>query len=183
MDGAIKNGESGGPGREARMEAIMAEHETSLLSYATRLLNNHASAQDVVQNVFIKLFRSWKDGTKPTKQLRAWLYRVTHNEAIDLIRMESRKRALHKRHAEDVASGVCPDGQNCPAEADERRTMVTMALRHLDMCEQQVVLLRMDQGLSYREIAEVTGRSEGNIGCILHHAVKKLSARLNKREK
>ena len=56
-------------------------------------------------------------------------------------------------------------------------------LRHLKRLhprEQQVVLLRLEQGLSYHEISEITGRSEGNVGNILHHAVRKLSTILQK---
>ena len=56
--------------------------------------------------------------------------------------------------------------------------MVLTELRRLHEREQQVVLLRLQEGLSYKEIAEVTGRTEGNVGNILHHAVKKLSKRL-----
>jgi len=48
------------------METIVAEHETALLRYATRILNNPVSAEDVVQNVFVKLFQSWKKGTHPS---------------------------------------------------------------------------------------------------------------------
>ena len=52
--------------------------------------------------------------------------------------------------------------------------MVLEHVRKLDAGQQQILLLRLEQGLSYREISEVTGRSEGNVGNILHHAVKDL---------
>jgi DNA-directed RNA polymerase specialized sigma24 family protein len=42
------------------------------------------------------------------------------------------------------------------------------------------VILRLQEGLSYQEIAGITGRTEGNVGCILHHAVKKIAAGLKK---
>ena len=59
-------------------------------------------AQDVVQNTFIKLFRKWKKGMQPSNRLKSWLYRVTHNEAVDLIRRESRLQVLHAKHAEGL---------------------------------------------------------------------------------
>lgn len=178
MDGTITGEKHGSSSRMIRMEAIVAEHETALLRYATRILNNPFAAQDVVQNVFIKLFKGWKKGMRPSKQLKSWLYRVTHNEAIDHIRRESRHRLLHKRHAEEKAND-CPDGDNCPVTHDERREMVLGLLRKLQPREQQVVLLRLEEGLSYREISEITGRSEGSVGNILHHAVRKLAKSLN----
>ena len=85
------------PERAMRMETIMAEHESALLRYATRILNNASAAEDVVQGVFVKLFRAWKEGMKPSDQLKSWLYRVTHNEAIDHLRKESRLQALHEK--------------------------------------------------------------------------------------
>jgi len=182
----MQNAETDKSGRIAQMEAIVAEHETSLLRYATRILNNPAAAQDVVQNVFIKLFTNWQDGTRPSKKLRSWLYSVTHNEAVDFIRRESRLNVLHKKHAEEEAIGTqratsdCPDGVNC---TEDRKEQVLGLLRKLDPASQQVVLLRMEEGLSYREIAEITGRSEGNVGNILHHAVKKLAENISRGER
>jgi len=169
----------GGESRMSQMEAIVVEHETALLRYATRLTNNPFAAQDIVQNVFIKLFKGWKKGMQPSKQLKGWLYRVTHNEAVDHIRRESRLSLLHNKHAEEEAN-VCPDGRNCPVTVDERKQVTLSHLRKLDPREQQVVLLRLEEGLSYREISEITGRSEGNVGNILHHAVRKLSTSLKK---
>ena len=165
---------SGNSDRMIQMEAIVAEHETALLRYATRIVNNPVTAQDVVQNVFIKLFQSWEEGTHPSDKLKGWLFRVTHNEAVDHIRRESRLRLLHEKQAEE-ATAECPDGVNCGTTEDDRRQMVLLHLRKLHPREQQIVLLRLEEGLSYTEISQITGRSEGNVGNILHHAVRKLA--------
>jgi RNA polymerase sigma-70 factor (ECF subfamily) len=52
--------------------------------------------------------------------------------------------------------------------------VVMGAVGRLPEAERQVVLLRLQEGLSYQEISRITGRSEGNVGCLLHHAVRKL---------
>ena len=165
------------PDRLRNMETIVREHETALLRYATRILNNADTAQDIVQNVFIKLFKSRQGGSQPAKHMKAWLYRVTHNEAVDHIRRESRLSLLHERRAKEPVM-ECPNNLNCPSGSDERRDLVLQHLKRLHPREQQVVLLRLDEGLSYRDIAGITGRSEGNVGNILHHAVRKLSKSL-----
>ncbi len=174
----VKQGNKGTSGvrarREAQMAAVMTEYEAPLLRYAARILNNPATAEDVVQNVFIKLFKSWPTGTRPTGKIKAWLYRVTHNEAVDVIRRESRLKILHEKQAADAAV-LCPDGRHGDGTDEERRTLVLRFLKKLHPREQQVVLLRLEEGLSYREISDVTGRTEGNVGNILHHAVRKLS--------
>jgi len=169
--------------RTIQMEAIVAEHETALLRYATRIVNNPATAQDVVQNVFIKLFRQWEEGARLSDELKGWLFRVTHNEAVDFIRRESRLRVLHEKQAQE-ATADCLDGVHCGTADDERRQMVLQSLQKLHPREQQIVLLRLEEGLSYTEIAKITGRSEGNVGNILHHAVRKLSKcmKLGKKE-
>ena len=166
--------------RMQMMEAVMAEHETALLRYAARIVNNPVTAQDVVQNVFIKLFKAWKEGTKPSKQLKGWLYRVTHNEAVDFVRRESRLTVLHKKESEEKTT-QCEDGIHCPASAEDKIQQVLSLLSRLHPREQQVVVLRLQEGLSYREISDVTGRTEGRVGSILHQAVKKLSKELKKR--
>ncbi|MEI6971162.1 MAG: RNA polymerase sigma factor [bacterium] len=157
----------------------MTQHEAALLRYANRIVGDAHLAQDVVQNAFVKLFAGWKDGTRPSDKLKTWLYRVTHNEAVDLIRRESRLQVLHQAHAEEKAA-ACPDGQHCAANGNEQFETVLRHLRRLEPLERQVLLLRLEEGLSYAEIAAVTGRTTGNIGCVLHNAVTKLSKILAK---
>jgi len=65
--------------------------------------------------------------------------------------------------------------ENPGAEQIDQMNLVLANLRKLDLAERQVVLLRLQEGLSYKEISRITGRTEGNVGCLLHHAVKKLS--------
>jgi len=116
-----------------------------LSPYAARLLHNPAMAQDVAQNVFIKLFR------------------------------------LHDRQAADAAVG-CPDGVHCDPPPDDRIARVMHALDARGLPERQVLLLRLQEGLSYEEIAGVTGRSSGYVGTLLHQAVKKLAATIQQQE-
>jgi RNA polymerase sigma-70 factor (ECF subfamily) len=179
MEYAESNSDSTGSAGGIDVEDVVAEYETALLRYAVRLVNDTSAAQDVVQDVFIKLCKSWKNGAQPGPQMKSWLYRVTHNAAIDYIRKESRLRLLHERQAEEMISP--PD--KSPRRKLQAKESMELALEHLkrlDPREQQVVILRLQEGLSYREIAEVTQRSEGNVGCVLHHAMKKLATSLRR---
>jgi RNA polymerase sigma-70 factor (ECF subfamily) len=179
MDTAQADENNARSDRTTQMETIVAEHETALLSYASRILNNPFEAQDVVQNVFVKLFQGWKKGTQPSSHLRGWLFRATHNEAVDHIRRESRLRVLHEKQAgEDPVA--CTNSVDCEPSVEERRASVLEHLQRLHPREQQIVVLRLEQGMSYAEISEITGRSAGNVGNILHHAVKKLTESLKR---
>ena len=166
--------------QDAQVESIMAEHEAALLRYAMRLVNSSHAAQDVVQNVFIKLFKEFSQGSKPSAQIRAWLFRVTHNEAVDYIRRESRFRNMQSRFKDEEDSREPHD----PAPARDKQEKLRMVLDCLDVLsesEKQVVLLRLDEGLSYKEIAMITGRTVGNVGNLLHHSVKKLGNKMKQR--
>ena len=169
--------ESIGINREAELEMIISEHEAGLLRYATRLLNDPSLAKDVVQETFIKLCRGWSNGSRPDQQLRGWLYRVTHNQAIDHIRKESRLKELHKAEAEERGSEESPR-QRSSMDRDEAMALALQHMSKLKPDEQQIVVLRLQEGMTYKEIAEITQRTEGNVGCILHHAVKKLAKSL-----
>ena len=159
------------------LREIMTQHESALLRYATRLVNDPNAAQDVVQDVFLKLLRGWRDGAKPAPQLTGWLYRVTHNLAVDYIRHESRLRVLHRSHADEQLPSQAAH-QHEELQRRDTMKMTLLHLRKLEPNEQQVVILRLQEGMSYRQIGEITKQSEGNVGFILHNAVKKLTQSL-----
>lgn len=155
------------------VEAIVAEYEKGLLRYAARVLKDPMAAEDVVQNVFIKFFQRRPIAIGSPSALKSWLFRVVHNEAIDYLRREARLRLLHEKNASLRSEEELCDGRSMTEE--EKRELVMRLIDRLHPREKQVLLLRLDNGLSYEEIAAATGRSVGNVGNILHHAVKKLS--------
>ena len=114
-------------------EAVMEAHEGALLRYATGLLRDAHAAQDVVQNVFVKLFRS-----RPAARgvaaysVRAWLYRVAHNEAVDYLRHEGRLRAMHENHGREVALRKDKAGG---AGGDGRMELALQCVDRLDAAE------------------------------------------------
>ena len=178
--------------RQRLIEAVVEEFEQPLLRYATRIIRNATLAQDVVQSVFVKLFRQWKPNQRPSAALKPWLFHVAHNEAVDVIRAEERRKALHRRWGEEVgraqASSPCRStdsmrrGEDACALPDDKRRAVFESLDILSLEERQIVLLRLQQGMSYDEIAAVTRRPCGSVGAILHVAVKKLAAHLQGEE-
>lgn len=162
------------------IETVIAAHETPLLRYAARLLNNADLAQDVVQTAFLRLCDAWAESREWTEShLRAWLYRTTHNAALDLIRKEERLKKLHAAHAEDCPVDD-PPRQDEALELADRQKLALDALAGMDEAEREVLILRLQQGLSYMQIAAITGRSEGNVGCLISNASKELARRLRK---
>jgi len=165
--------------KAAAFETIVSEYETGLLRYVARILNHHEIAQDVVQDTFIKLFRKWEEDLMPSPKISSWLYRVAHNCAVDYLRKETRHLALHQNQSLDKQQFVMPDrgdGFQISAEAAK----AAKALNVLDMRERQLVVLKVYEEKSYREINEITGLTVSNVGYILHHAMKKMAAELKR---
>lgn len=166
---------------EKGFDAVVAAFQSPLLRYAARLLNNVTLAQDAVQNAFIKLARRVPPAEAPNDEVRNWLFRVTHNEAVDLIRSEESKRRTQERflkQREIETDGGCFEADRL----DEREALVLACLPALPPLQRQVVLLRLQQGLSYEEIGTIIGEKSGYVGNLLHHAVKALAAEVKRRE-
>lgn len=162
-------------------EGIVGRYETPLLRYAARLANNAAFAEDIVQNAFVKLARSWKGSFSDSPELSAWLYRTVHNEAVDLIRAEERRQRLHREHgAEALAQPDEDAGVPGAGEPGDEALAAARALEALSPRERQAVVLKVYEEKSYREIAEIMGISTDNVGVTLNGAMKKLSAILEK---
>lgn len=156
------------------LEEVVRAFEGPLLGYVTKILRDQNAAKDVVQNTFLKYHKHWS-GDRICNEVSGWLHRVAHNQAVDYIRRETRLRDLHERSGEFVSP---EDERRQAKDRNEKMDLALELVQELPESERDVVILRLQEGLSYRDIAERTGRSEGNVGCILHHAVKNLSEQL-----
>ena len=164
----------------AAVERLVETYEAPLLRYATRLLRDTDAAQDVVQNAFLRLLRNWRDALEPSPQISSWLYRVTHNAAVDHLRHESRLRVLHEKEAAERPQELPPD-RGTAFRISEEAEAAALALQSLDLRDRQLVILKVYEEKSYREITEITGLTGSYIGYLLHHAMKKLAAALHAR--
>lgn len=162
-------------------EAIFQALESPLLTYALRLLGNATTAQDIVQDAFMKLHAQ----REPVLQPKAWLYRTVHNLAVNHRRKFDRVVSLERTGEDDSqpAADELSDPKPLPDEEILRWEgigLVRLSLEALDPTSQQVVQLKFVDGLSYKEISETTGLSVGNVGYLLHHSLKKLAGELKK---
>lgn len=150
----------------------LARHEQPLLRYALKLLGgDHERARDVVQEAFLNLCEQQRAAVE--SHLAPWLFRVCRNRAIDLRRKEHRVETMQQEDAADPQPG--------PAQLIEQRegaSQVIQILASLPESHREAVYLRFQSGLSYKEIAEVTGHSVSNVGVMLHSAVKKIREHL-----
>jgi RNA polymerase sigma-70 factor (ECF subfamily) len=158
------------------LEGAMEQYQSALLRYATRVLNNEDAAQDVVQEAFIRLHGKMESISRRGVPLKGWLFRTTHNAAVDYIRKESRLRNLHQKQSKQAESFAADC--NGPCDCEEREALVLQHLNVLKPKEREVLVLRLQEGMSYKEIAAVLKRSEGYVGTLIHTATKKMSQSL-----
>lgn len=169
--------------------ALLDRYERPLVRYACSIVGDLDSARDVVQETFIKLAQGGmremtndecgmpnsQNGTAPrAPHLEAWLFTVTRNRALDHLRKNRR-----------IIPMELPDDRPCaapgPATTLDRRESAASLFSLLDALspnQREVIRLKFQNDLSYREIADVTQLSVTNVGFLLHTGLKKLRALL-----
>ena len=158
--------------REEFVEHALAEFEGPLIGYALGIVHDLDRARDVVQDTFIRLYQ--QDREKVERGLKTWLFTVCRNRALDVLRKEKRMVELADEQAERIESGTA--GPDTSADWDERVGQVMQALERLSDNQREVIRLKFQQGLSYKEISALTGLTTGNVGFLLHTGLKRLRA-------
>jgi RNA polymerase sigma-70 factor (ECF subfamily) len=144
-------------GDRAAFDLLMRRHERLVLATANRLAGNLEDAEDAAQEVFLRLYRNL--GRLESRNLAAWLYRVTVNVCHDARRR--RPRAIPVEEAPELAAaGADPHGS---LDEAERRALLLRSLRLLSEKERAALVLRDLEGLSTAEVARVLGSSVGTV--------------------
>ena len=152
------------------IEALDA-HEQPLLRYAKWLLGDPDSARDVVQETFLRLCR--EDPVRLGDHLAPWLFTVCRNLATD-----TRKKAARMASLDETELTVAADLD----QRHDARAALGQVLNVLDTLprnQREVVYLKFQGGLSYKEISAVTGLSVSNVGFLLHTAVRAIRSRVS----
>jgi RNA polymerase sigma factor (sigma-70 family) len=157
---------------ETGLSGILGRFEAPLLRHARALLMDREAARDVVQESFLRFLKE----RPAAANLGGWLYRVSRNLALDLLRKEKRRMRFHV--VPDRGSSVPEPAVPGHAGAVEAAIVVERALAKLRPDQREIVCLKVHEGLSYREISEITGMPAGTVGFVLHEAMKTLAADL-----
>ena len=165
--------------RREMIRHALSEHESALVRYARHFVRDLEQARDVVQDTFLQLCRQEAipgDGEERSgDRLAAWLYRVCRNRAIDVSRKEGRMKSATSTALESTHDAGASPGES--AVHNETVQQVARQVKELPERQQEILKLKFEGGLSYAEIAAVTGLTSTNVGFILHTAISKLRAR------
>jgi RNA polymerase sigma-70 factor (ECF subfamily) len=156
------------------VRSLVESHAADLTRYAASILGDPDAAKDVVQDSFIRLWREPRE--KVEDHVRPWLFRVCRSRALDHRRKGGRMKPLSEY---DVATRPA-EGQG-PEEAVEQRdshAQVLGLMQQLPENQREVVRLKFQNDLSYKEIANITELSVSNVGFLLHTALQTLRAQV-----
>jgi RNA polymerase sigma-70 factor (ECF subfamily) len=155
-------------GEPGGFELLVAEMERPLFYYVLKLLGDEDAALDVLQEVWVKVFRGIRALRAP-EALRAWLYRVARGTALNRVRDAAARagaeEALDESH--DVATSDVGFGPDQVLELHQ-------ALDRLDRKHREVLVLLFLEGLTVDEIAGIVGVPPGTVKSRVYHAKKAL---------
>ena len=161
------------------IEELFGSLESPLLAYAMRLVGRLEVAEDIVQETFMRLHAQFEDVREPKK----WLYRTVHNLALNQRRDAGKIVSLELRDGDATGTVDTTDPQPLPDEQIARLEgigLVRLSLDTLDKRSRELVRLKFNEGLSYKEIAGSTGLTVSHVGYLLHHAIKAIADELAK---
>jgi RNA polymerase sigma-70 factor (ECF subfamily) len=161
----FRSGNAGG------LSQLYTRYHGRVLRYCAGLLNDRQQAEDIVQNVFVKL-NAAKHTIRSGQSLQSWLFTVARNEAYT---------EMSKKKATELCDTVVWDGDSPDDELmlKERKELIDAVLQRLRLPYRDVIVLRVYEQLSYEEIAEITGTTVSSVKSRLFKARKALVTKLH----
>jgi RNA polymerase sigma factor (sigma-70 family) len=156
---------------EQGFRLLMTKYQERLYWHIRRMVGEHDDANDVMQNCMIKVFRNI-GGFQGKSQLYTWLYRIATNEAITFLKKKKRKVTTSMDDEELNIANRLPADSEVDGELAQRALREALVL--LPEKQRMVFQLRYFEEMSYRDMSEALGTSEGALKASYHHAVKKV---------
>ncbi len=157
--------------KEAAFTAIIKKYQERLYWHIRRMVVDHEDANDVLQNVFIRVWNGLEN-FKEESQLYTWLYRIATNESLTFLEAQKKRASVS---LDDVASGlenkIKADRHFDPNKLEWK---LQLAIQQLPEKQRLVFSLRYYDEMPYEEMSRVLDTSEGALKASYHHAVKKI---------
>jgi len=173
-------------GDEAAWEELVRQHTRQVYGICFRFTNRGQEAQDLTQEVFLRVFRTIKTFRSTEGSFNTWLARVTRNLLIDHYRRTRQERVtdsieeqLPMLEEEGAAASARPDHAVAGREASE---ILQLTLQKLSPDLREAVILRDLQEMEYREIAQVLGIPEGTVKSRINRGRAELARLLRKQK-
>ena len=163
----------------ALYQQAIDQNRQRIYSFAFYSLRAKEDAEDVTQEVFIKLWQHWQkvDHAK----LGGWLMRVAHNAVIDHVRKQ-RPAQANLNHYVDVDEQVGAENEEVQLDQQAFKEQLLQAIKTLDDPFRSIIIMRDVQGMTYAEIQQTLQVSESQVKVYLHRGRRKLRENANLRQ-
>lgn len=161
---------------QAALAEVYRRHAGASFGLAKRLLSDHSRAEEIVQEVFVRLWNEPRRYDPERGSLRSFLLAHTHGRSVDLIRSDAARRGREERDAHLQASGgydVAHEVWDIALAGHVRDAMAT-----LHQGEREAIELAYFGGLTYKEAADRLGEPEGTVKSRIRSGLKRLRAEL-----
>ncbi len=157
--------------KEKAFTAIIKKYQEKLYWHIRRMVVEHEDANDVLQNVFIRVWNGLEN-FREDSQLYTWLYRIATNECLSYLEQQKRKSALSFDEMESgLSNKIVADKYFDPNKLEWK---LQLAIQQLPEKQRVVFTLRYYDEMPYEEMSRVLDTSEGALKASYHHAVKKI---------
>ena len=157
--------------KEAGFTAIIKKYQEKLYWHIRRMVVSHDDANDVLQNVFIRVWKGLEN-FREDAQLYTWLYKIATNESLTFLEQQKRKAAVSFESVEvELSNKVKADSH---FDANKLEWKLQLAIQQLPEKQKIVFNLRYYDEMPYEEMSRVLETSEGALKASYHHAVKKI---------
>ena len=157
--------------KEKAFTSIVKKYQEKLYWHIRRMVVGHEDANDVVQNMFIKVWKGLEN-FREDSQLYTWLYRIATNESLTFIEQQKKKASVSLGDVENGLSNKLKASDHFDANKLEWKLQV--AIQQLPEKQKVVFSLRYYDEMPYEEMSRVLETSEGALKASYHHAVKKI---------
>lgn len=157
--------------REKAFTGIIKKYQEKLYWHIRRMVIDHEDANDVVQNMFIKVWNAL-DNFREDSQLYTWLYRIATNESLTFLEQQKKRASVSLSDVESgLSNKVLADKHFDGAKLEWK---LQLAIQQLPEKQRVVFNLRYFDEMPYEEMSRVLETSEGALKASYHHAVKKI---------
>ena len=157
--------------KEKGFTGIIKKYQEKLYWHVRRMVVNHEDANDVLQNMFIKVWNAL-DNFREDSQLYTWLYRIATNESLTYIEQQKKRASVSLSDVENGLSNKLKAEKNYDSNKIEWK--LQLAMQQLPEKQRVVFNLRYYDEMPYHEMSIVLETSEGALKASYHHAVKKI---------
>jgi RNA polymerase sigma factor (sigma-70 family) len=158
--------------REKGYKAMMSNYQEMLYQHVRRITNDHDDTNDVLQNTFIKVFKNIENFRKDSS-LYTWIYRIATNEALSILKKNKQKQKYFEPEYNHLGLENRAASQSAP-ETEKIQLRLKQAIEVLPDKQKSVFSLRYFEEMSYKNMSDLLGTSEGALKASYHHAVKKI---------